>query len=675
MLLRSITLQDFGLYAGEQTISLLPRTRYKKERPIILIGGNNGAGKTSLLDAVRLTLYGKLALGNRVSQSDYSNYLKSRIHVAPATKPQPSSASITLEFDYAEAGLTHRYQVVRAWAVRGQSVIESLDITKDGSDLASVPREEWHSFLQDLLPPGVSQLFFFDGEKITDIAEDKDSDEHLSQAIRALLGIEIVSRLRTDLGLFISRQERANVDDSADRLDEVIRDHGRLTEELMDLREQVAELRTRFDGQERAAEKTRQRFVASGGDVAMRVGELRGERDLLQKRQSALLTRIREGSSGLWPLALAPKLLTRVLESSPLDGGDGDRFALSNSMNAALKSWLASTSEAGRRRWKGQVQKDFDEILKRATGKAMAGNAKAHPSPIAQVPNGRERLERALSQSTQEAVSVGAEYSQVIERLRSIDAALARVDETTIDFRLDEMRAAEQACGATRQEIESVELRIKELTYRQTVLDRERNRILSEQSDRIQSDRRMGLASKTSKVLAAYESALVKQKTRALETAFVECFNRLARKGDVVRGVRIDDTTFQATLIDADGGQIPKRLLSAGEKQIYAIAMLWALAKTSGRKLPVIIDTPLARLDSEHRANIIGRYLPEVSHQVIVLSTDTEVDVEVVAALDKHISHSYLLDYIRREGRTEALPGYFEALKQQAGGRRALQQA
>lgn len=672
MLLRSITLQDFGLYAGQQSISLLPRTRYKKERPIILIGGNNGAGKTSLLDAVRLTLYGKLALGNRVSQSDYNAYLKSRIHVPPASKPQPSSASITLDFDYAESGITHRYQVVRAWAVRGQSLIESLDISKDGSELASVPREEWQFFLQDMLPPGVSQLFFFDGEKITDIAEDKDSDEHLSHAIRALLGIEIVSRLRTDLGLFISRQERANVDDSADRLDEVMRDHGRLDEELSQLREQVAELRTRFDGQERTAEKARQRFVASGGDVAMRVGELRGERDLLQKRQSALLARIREGSAGLWPLAVAPKLLSRVLDATARGGAQGG-LALSSTMRAALKHWLANTSDAGRRRWKGQVQQDFEEILKQATNKTATASAGAAPNPIAHVPNGRERLERALSQSRQEAAAAGSEYAQVIERLRSIEAALARVDETTTDFRLDELRTAEQACGATRQEIESTEARIKELAYRQTVLERERTRILSEQSDRSQSDRRMELASKTSKVLAAYESALVKQKTRALEKAFVECFNRLARKGDVVRGVRIDDTTFQATLIDADGAQIPKRLLSAGEKQIYAIAMLWALAKTSGRKLPVIIDTPLARLDSEHRANIIGRYLPEVSHQVIVLSTDTEVDVEVVATLEKHVSHSYLLDYIRREGRTEARPGYFEALRQEMREIHALQ--
>mgnify|MGYP001466421011 CR=1 FL=1 len=672
MLLRSITLRDFGLYAGEQKLSLLPRARGKKERPIVLIGGNNGAGKTSLLDGVRLTLYGKLALGSRVSQSDYSAYLRSRIHVPPGKKAGPTSASITLDFDYSESGQTHRYQVTRGWAVRGQSVVESLDISKDGHEITSVPRDEWHFFLQDLLPPGVSQLFFFDGEKIKDIAEDTESDEHLSQAIRALLGIEMVSRLRTDLGLFISRQERASVDGSASRLDEVVRDHTRLGEELSQAREQVAELRTQFDGQERTAERAQQRFIATGGDVALRVGELRGEREQLNKRQSLLMARIREGSSSLWPLAVAPKLLARVLASIP-SSRHPDLAVMADRMRSALREWLAMAPPGAKKRWTGLNQQDFEEVLEVATHNAPQQRSESHA--LSSVPNGRERLEKALTESSREAALVESEYSENANRLRAIDVALARVDETTTDYLLEELRAAEQACGATRRDIEGVEARIKDLTYRQTVLDRERARVLEEQSDRSRSDRRLGLASRTSKVLAEYESALVKQKTRALERAFVDCFNRLARKEDLVRGVRIDDATFQSTLVDAHGNDIPKKLLSAGEKQIYAIAMLWALAKTSGRKLPVIIDTPLARLDSEHRANIIGRYLPEVSHQVIVLSTDTEVDVEVVAGLDKHVSHSYLLDYIRREGRTVAIPGYFADLKREMGGRRALQQA
>lgn len=672
MLMRSITLRDFGLYAGEQKISLLPRARGRKERPIILIGGNNGAGKTSLLEGVRLTLYGKLALGSRVSQTDYSAYLRSRIHAPPAKKSPPTSASITLDFDYSESGQVHRYEVTRSWAVRGQSIVESLDIVKDGHEITSVPRDEWHFFLQDLLPPGVSQLFFFDGEKIKDIAEDSASDEHLSQAIRSLLGIEMVSRLRTDLGLFISRQERAGADDSASRLDEVVRDHAKLGEELALLRENIAELRTQFDGQERTAERAQQRFVATGGDVALRVGELRGERDQLSKRQTVLLARIREGSGALWPLAVAPKLLARVLASIP-DSNRSDVLMMANRMRSALAEWLDQAPPAARNRWSDERRQDFEDVLTVATRAVPQTHAGWHP--LTSVTSGRERLEKALSESSGEAALVASEFAENSNRLRAIEVALARVDETTTDYLLEELKLAEQSCGATRREIEVQEARLRDLTYRQTVLDRERERIFGEQSDKSKSDRRLALASRTSKVLGAYESALVKQKTRALEKAFVDCFNRLARKEDLVRGVRIDDATFQATLVDAYGGEIPKKQLSAGEKQIYAIAMLWALAKTSGRKLPVIIDTPLARLDSEHRANIVGRYLPEVSHQVVVLSTDTEVDIEVVAHLDKHVSHSYLLEYNRREGRTVAVPGYFAELKREIGGQRALQQA
>lgn len=672
MLLRSITLRDFGLYAGEQKLSLLPRVRGKKERPIILIGGNNGAGKTSLLDGVRLTLYGKMSLGSRVSQAEYNSYLRSRIHTPPATKAAPTSASITLDFDFSESGQTHRYQVMRRWEVRGQSVIESLEISKDGHEVTSVPRDEWHFFLQDLLPLGVSQLFFFDGEKIKDIAEDTESDEHLSQAIRSLLGIDIVSRLRTDLGLFISRQERAGADDSETRLGEVVRDFDRLGDELREARDKVADLRTQLDCQKRTAERAQQRFVATGGDIALRIGELRGERDQIGKRQALLMARIREGSGALWPLAIAPKLLARVLSAIP-DGKQSDVRVMAERMRSSLTEWLAAAPVDAQERWTARSRQDFEEILHFATDRALQSQPEWHP--LASVPNGRDRLEKALGESSREIAAIGEEFSENADRLRAIEVALARVDETTTDYLLEELRRSEQACGATGREVEVADARIKDLSYRQTVLDRERTRILEEQSAKSKSDRRLGLASRTSRVLAAYESALVKQKTRALEKAFVDCFNRLARKEDLVRGVRIDDTTFQATLVDAHGGEIPKKLLSAGEKQIYAIAMLWALAKTSGRKLPVIIDTPLARLDSEHRANIIGRYLPEVSHQVIVLSTDTEVDIEVVASLDKHVSHSYLLDYIRRECRTVAIPGYFADLKREMGGRRALQQA
>ena len=104
---------------------------------------------------------------------------------------------------------------------------------------------------------------------------------------------------------------------------------------------------------------------------------------------------------------------------------------------------------------------------------------------------------------------------------------------------------------------------------------------------------------------------------------------------------------------------MPKKELSAGEKQMYAISILWALADVSGRPLPIVIDTPLGRLDADHRSHLIEQYFPHASHQVIILSTDTEIDEEYFSELQPAMSHAIRLDYNHEEVRTEVGDGYF----------------
>jgi DNA sulfur modification protein DndD len=139
----------------------------------------------------------------------------------------------------------------------------------------------------------------------------------------------------------------------------------------------------------------------------------------------------------------------------------------------------------------------------------------------------------------------------------------------------------------------------------------------------------------------------------------VAAFRRLARKEDIVDHAIIDPSTFSVTLVDKHGTSTPKQRLSSGEKQIFAIAMLEALAKTSGRNLPIIIDTPLGRLDSKHRARLVESYFPTASHQVLVLSTDTEVDQVFYDGLRSSISHAFHLAFDEAEGCTQVTEGYF----------------
>ncbi len=132
-------------------------------------------------------------------------------------------------------------------------------------------------------------------------------------------------------------------------------------------------------------------------------------------------------------------------------------------------------------------------------------------------------------------------------------------------------------------------------------------------------------------------------------------------KSDLVHRVAIDTHTFSLSLYDPQGQPVAKHRLSAGEKQLLAIAFLWGLARVSGRHLPIAIDTPLGRLDSSHRNNLVERYFPTASHQVILLSTDTEIgktEYERLKELEA-IAQEYLLKYNSSEGHTVVEPSYF----------------
>src|SRR5262249_2016705 len=150
----------------------------------------------------------------------------------------------------------------------------------------SVPREEWHQFLQELIPPGVSQLFFFDGEKIREIADEEQDNENLAEAVRGLLGIELVSRLRTGLGLFVARHGRGENAEGGEQLDAVLREVAEVQKGVSDVSAHVAELNAQKDSQARAAEQIRRRFVSEGGDAAAQRARIEGERDEL-RRQAA----------------------------------------------------------------------------------------------------------------------------------------------------------------------------------------------------------------------------------------------------------------------------------------------------------------------------------------------------------------------------------------------------
>ena len=160
MILDRITLFDFGLYGGQQVIDLSP---VSDKKPVILFGGLNGGGKTTLLDAIHLVLYGVRAKTSNRNGAAYPDYLRGCIH----RKSRAQSAYIELQFRHRSEGVEHTYVVTRSWKATEATTREEFEVRRDGrSD--PVLEETWADHVEEFLPMGLSRLFLFDGEKIRD---------------------------------------------------------------------------------------------------------------------------------------------------------------------------------------------------------------------------------------------------------------------------------------------------------------------------------------------------------------------------------------------------------------------------------------------------------------------------------------------------------------------------
>jgi DNA sulfur modification protein DndD len=672
MILRQLVLEDFGLYGGVQTIDLAPRKSGGRLRPVVLFGGKNGAGKSTIFEAILICLYGKGAFGDRVRQADYFEFLFRRIHRGPQGM-ESTRASVSVEFDFVQSGVRHLYEVRRSWSATSgtaASVDISVDLRRDGQRLDDLDHSHWDDFLRELIPPGLSQLFFFDGEKIQRLADEQDSTE-LGQSVKSLLNLDLVDRLSVDLQVYLGKQAKEVARDiereEIERL-EGIREG--LRERLEHLQTERASLQaTKIDFLSSRVESIERRLRAEGSELAKGRDSLFTEKAKLMAMVEAHEERLRELCSSTLPFALCPRLATKVKDAL---------IAGANSLTGDVrKRVLSATSEVLQQFTSGELVgvETVDVRVRRKTAAAIEAELKKAIKRLGNVgtgskildeiaPSERSRMlawiESAFVQTAPEAKTIGKSLEKHIRRLQKVEAALQQMpSDESLKATLTELTHAHEELGSAEQQVRAVDEEVSKNSRDLAEVQRRLDLLVVKVGAGKDAANRISIVKRSQEALREYLVAVTKLKLTQLELEVTKCFGELCRKGDLVRGVRIDAESFEIVLLSKSGETIPKEILSAGEKQIFAVALLWALARTSGRPLPVIIDTPLARLDSSHRKLFIERYLPSASHQVLVLSTDTEVDANLFSMLQPYISHAYHLQYDGENRCTTATPGYF----------------
>jgi len=333
---------------------------------------------------------------------------------------------------------------------------------------------------------------------------------------------------------------------------------------------------------------------------------------LLAERDAALLTLLQKKRVGQATVSLVSEFLTADRDRRTQPQAEDQRLRLSDAAWQLLDYLL----QRGRDERKSLAQEQLEQLEK--------------------VRRVLEDVERSQAATPDEG-TIGS----VVEQLKTASAELAGYDA--------KIARLEQELGRLRTERDDIE---KQLAKR-------RRKIVDEELSS-EEDARLGrLLIRTQATMQDYLRRATERKTDRLSQLVTESFRYLLRKQTLVQRVLIAPDSFAITLYDDTGRAIPKQRLSEGEKQIFAVSVLWGLSRAAARPLPAIIDTPMARLDGKHRDKLVERYFPHASHQVIVLSTDTEIERRYFHDLQPHIARAYHLNYDDQRKLTVAEEGYF----------------
>jgi DNA sulfur modification protein DndD len=661
MHLTKVILKNYGVYRDKTEFNFSTTA----DKPVVLVGGTNGAGKTTLFESILVGFYGISFFNKKTTKKEYDKFLANKIHRYLGSTASADSTSIIIDFKYFHNGEVDDYTVDRTWRNEDGRIIEELKIKKDGKRLDSVEESQWQSFIEELIPRGVAKLFFFDGEKIVKMAEEENEDIEIKSSFDSLLGLDIVEQLHSDLKVHIMRNMKDDAKTIQIQHDQHLKERDEILDDISRYEAKQGAENKKADDLAHEINTIEAQVSKIGGGFASKRGELKAKKLSLEMKMNALESDLRVLISGPAPLGLIPQQIKSLKSQINKDEKilkQEIRQDILNEKESELSKLLKSkklwneidTDSQSKEKLIENILSVFESKVESKVSTSMFNLSTLESANILTL------IDNLKSNHLKNLKILSGEYAKVTDELQKIDVALVNApNDDEIGPLISKLNSLHEDQGVLKTEAEHLEKQITTKNSYLKMINFKLRNILADKYKDENAGVQAELATKVQKVLDEYVEKLKVKKLELLETYLLEEIQRLMHKENIVTKVLVDKETFEIKLYDKDGKQSPKDLLSKGEKQMYATAVLLALAKTSGKPLPFMIDTPLARLDVGHRDNLIKKFFPYASHQVVIFSTDSEIDERYYSKLKPYLSRSYAMEYLPGEGKTKQHLGYF----------------
>ncbi|WP_099353729.1 DNA sulfur modification protein DndD [Fredinandcohnia onubensis] len=652
MIINEIKLTNIGAYKGNNTFDF----RTAADKNVILIGGENGAGKTTLLNAIKIGLFGSYGYGYKTDSADYYKKVQNILNHS-AKKLNENNFRIQLDFSLIDEFEKIDYVLYRYWKYTGKSIKEHLDILANGKHLTDYEKELFQSKLKEVMPPQLLDLCLFDGEEIARIVNEDLLTDYLRKLSKVVFNLDLFETLENDLENYSNQNlDMKKMELSEQQLFDLNNREKELRIKIVD---NIAKLKTLIQDKEELQDE----FYQLKNDFEKYGGLVKSERDEIVKNINKLevirkqnLERVREFVSNLLPFFLSKNLL----KDTRLQIQDEESLQLSKQLEMKLtdeklstivKSLVPESKDDTNFLLKQQLlnlvkpEREINQIHGASFSESslvenMYLNIISDPDKdiLKLLANNKEKLVEL--QGLKEKLKINDstnEFSEMIENMELIQKSSMNLEE--------EIFNTESLLEEQKSQLEAVTSEIDKL--QSTIRDTEKTK-----SSFLESQKIIALSRR-------FREVQLKKKLQQVQIEASSMLKRIFRKHNYVSTIIIDPETYDVVLLDSQKDYIEKTTLSAGEKEILLISIIWAIFKCSGRKVPFIFDTLLGRLDKTHKAAVLKDFIPKCGKQAIILSTDTEIDEEHYRILENYIAKEYMLEFDVTKKETQIINNYF----------------
>ena len=709
MQITKLVLDNFSSYEGKTVFDF----NVKKNQPIILVGGLNGAGKTSIFTAIKIALYGSLAFGYTGNNSFYTKKIRGFIN-DKAFQTQPFSSGISIEIELEKERETKHYAITRNWQIINSKIEEDYSIYEENRLLEEAERIIFESYILTIIPIELFEFFLFDGEEVGKIFSSDNYSKYLKNALLTMCGIDDLEILQHFCKNYNGRIESEEEKELDNRYKNLLNQIAETDKALSTCETTLANNEQEIATQNILIEQREAEFIRSGGLSPEKVKKLEENEIKYDKKREQIAREIKSFFEDLLPFYIMRDMIPRLRQQINYE----EKASIHEYITHMISKEFISSIVSKNVKDSGVSEALYDAIIKKfevtngAFDEMIFDLSKTDMGQILHL------ADTVTMVDTEILTNKIKERDQLVKKITAIRQKLKNSLSAE-----DAKRYTDEIANA-KHRIELIELESVQKQNEKKELESKKQKLNSELSslkDMIRAstqDRHvLALSNSISQMMDRLINSSMVSIRQQLSQKIIENLRQIYRKENLISIIEISDNfrfdLFQTQMFtinelkslianigsrdffkligqdstrklcqffslenvdvieeaiiscnDNNGTiELNKRIdlntLSKGERQIFILALYWAIIQISGKHIPFVIDTPYARIDASHREEISSKFFPNISSQVIILSTDEEITKEYYRIIKPYISKEYLLQNNQSENKTTVTNGYF----------------